>query len=57
MNFSASWQMFALGSVFFAGLTAIFGKFSVTVMNSNFATFISTIIILFIIAGISTLHD
>lgn len=57
MNFSASWQMFALGSAFFAGLTAIFGKFGVTGMNSNFATFIRTVIILIVIAGISTLRD
>lgn len=56
MNLGSSWQLFALGSAFFAGLTAIFGKFGVTGMNSNFATFIRTVIILFVIAGIVTLR-
>jgi transporter family protein len=56
MNFGSSWQVFALGSAFFAGLTAIFGKFGVAGMNSNFATFIRTVIILFVIAGIVTLR-
>ncbi len=57
MNFGSSWQLFALGSAFFAGLTAIFGKFGVTGMNSNFATFIRTVVILIVIAGIVTLRD
>ncbi|AMP06220.1 MULTISPECIES: EamA family transporter [Collimonas] len=57
MKFSSSWQLFALGSAFFAGLTAIFGKFGVTGMNSNFATFIRTVVILVVIAGIVTLRD
>jgi transporter family protein len=56
MNFGSSWQVFALGSAFFAGLTAIFGKFGVADMNSNFATFIRTVIILFVIAGIVSLR-
>ena len=56
MNFGSSWQVFALGSAFFAGLTAIFGKFGVAGMNSNFATFIRTVIILFVIAGIVSLR-
>ena len=30
-----SWQLFALGSAFFAGLTAIFGKLGVEGLNSN----------------------
>ncbi len=57
INFSSCWQMFALGSAFFAGLTAIPGKFGVTRMNSNFTTFIRTVIILFVIVGISTFRD
>ena len=48
MNYS--WQVFALGSAFFAGLTAIFGKIGVSEMNSNLATFIRTIVILIVCA-------
>ncbi|WP_242561367.1 MULTISPECIES: EamA family transporter [Pandoraea] len=40
-----SWQLFALGSAFFAALTAIFGKLGVTQVNSNMATLIRTVII------------
>lgn len=48
------WQIFALGSAFFAGLTAIFGKVGVQGINSNLATLIRTVIILAIIAAIVT---
>lgn len=41
-----SWKLFALGSAFFAGLTAIFGKLGVEGINSNLATFIRTVVIL-----------
>jgi bacterial/archaeal transporter family protein len=44
------WQLFALGSAFFAALTAIFGKIGVTGLNSNLATFIRTVVILIITA-------
>ena len=47
-----SWKFFALGSAFFAGLTAIFGKLGVEGLNSNLATFIRTIVILIITAAI-----
>ncbi|VVE34297.1 MULTISPECIES: EamA family transporter [Pandoraea] len=40
-----SWQLFALGSAFFAALTAIFGKLGVAQVNSNMATLIRTVII------------
>ncbi|MFT3804314.1 MAG: EamA family transporter [Burkholderiaceae bacterium] len=40
------WQVFALGSAFFAALTAIFGKVGVSDLNSNLATFIRTIVVL-----------
>ncbi len=40
-----SWKLFALGSAFFAGLTAIFGKLGVEGINSNLATFIRTVVI------------
>jgi transporter family protein len=41
-----SWQLFAIGSAFFAGLTAIFGKVGVSQINSNLATLIRTLVIL-----------
>ena len=41
-----NWLVFALGSAFFAALTAIFGKVAVAEINSNLATFLRTIIIL-----------
>ena len=49
-----TWQIFALGSAFFAALTAIFGKFGVQEMNSNLATFIRTIVILVMSALVIT---
>lgn len=49
-----SWQWFALGSAFFAALTAIFGKVGVTEINSNLATFIRTIVILIVSALLVT---
>jgi transporter family protein len=46
------WEMFAVGSAFFAGLTAILGKLGVAGINSNLATFIRTLVILAITAAI-----
>lgn len=46
------WVFFALASAFFAALTAIFGKLGVTDINSNLATLIRTVVILFMIFGI-----
>ncbi|MDR2851963.1 MAG: EamA family transporter [Burkholderiaceae bacterium] len=51
-----SWLLFALGSAFFAALTALFGKLGVTGINSNLATFIRTIVILLVTAGILSLR-
>jgi transporter family protein len=45
---NSNWQVFALGSAFFAALTAIFGKIGVSEINSDLATFIRTIVILFV---------
>jgi transporter family protein len=42
----ASWQLWALLSAMFASLTAIFAKVGVENVNSDFATFIRTIVIL-----------
>lgn len=55
-NIFSSWQFFAIGSAFFAGLTAIFGKIGVKNVNSNLATFIRTIIILFVISLLVTVR-
>lgn len=48
MNESAfsSWQLWALLSAAFAALTAIFAKVGVANVNSDYATFIRTIVIL-----------
>jgi transporter family protein len=46
------WLVFALGSAFFAALTAIFGKLGVADINSNLATLIRTFIILLMTVGI-----
>ena len=40
------WKLFALGSAFFAGLTALLGKIGVRDVNSNLATFIRTIVVM-----------
>ena len=52
MNESAfsSWQLWALLSAAFAALTAIFAKVGVANVNSDFATFIRTIVILISLA-------
>jgi transporter family protein len=41
-----SWQVWALASAAFAALTAIFAKVGVENVNSDFATFVRTIVIL-----------
>ena len=46
------WWIYALLSALFASLTAIFAKIGVTNVNSNLATAIRTIIILFVAWGI-----
>ena len=46
------WWIYALLSALFASLTAIFAKIGITGVNSNLATAIRTIIILFVAWGI-----
>lgn len=46
------WQTYALLSAFFAALTAIFAKVGISGVNSNLATAIRTVVILFIAWGI-----
>lgn len=47
-----SWQFWALASAAFAALTAIFAKVGVENVNSDFATFIRTIVILAVLGAI-----
>jgi transporter family protein len=47
-----SWQFWALLSAAFAALTAIFAKIGIEQINSDFATFIRTVVILLVLAGI-----
>ncbi|PDQ19516.1 transporter [Mesorhizobium sanjuanii] len=48
----SSWQLWALLSATFAALTAIFAKVGIENINSDFATFIRTIIILVVLGAI-----
>lgn len=50
----SSWQFWALASAAFAALTAIFAKVGVENVNSDFATFIRTIVILLVLGAILT---
>jgi transporter family protein len=51
-NALTSWQFWALASAAFAALTAIFAKVGVENVNSDFATFVRTIVILLCLATI-----
>jgi transporter family protein len=52
------WRIFALGSAFFAALTAIFAKLGVTEICSYLATFYRTLIILMLSAlFVTTRHE
>ena len=48
----SSWQFWALLSAAFAALTAIFAKVGIENINSDFATFIRTMIILVVLGAI-----
>lgn len=50
-----SWIFWAVLSAVFAALTAIFAKVGVQDVSSDFATFIRTIVILFVAAAVLTL--
>ena len=45
-NVLASWQFWAVLSAVFAALTAIFAKIGIENVNSDFATFVRTVVIL-----------
>ena len=42
---SSNWQIYALGSAFFAGLTAVLAKVGVSGIPSNTATLIRTLVV------------
>ncbi len=50
MSVWSSWQVWAVLSAVFAALTAIFAKVGIENINSDFATFIRTIVILMTLA-------
>jgi transporter family protein len=52
MTVFSSWQFWAILSAIFAALTAIFAKIGIENINSDFATFIRTIVILVTLAFI-----
>jgi transporter family protein len=49
---AAAWLIWALLSALFAALTAIFAKVGVKEVNPDVATFIRTVVILFVLGGI-----
>jgi transporter family protein len=53
-KFFGAWQFWALLSATFAAMTAIFAKVGVERVNSDFATFIRTIVIISVLAAILT---
>jgi transporter family protein len=52
MDMTNSWKMYAIGSAIFAALTALFGKLGVAGIDSNFATWVRTIVIFVFLTGI-----
>jgi len=50
----SAWQFWALLSALFAALTAIFAKVGVENINSDFATFVRTLVILCVLGAILT---
>jgi bacterial/archaeal transporter family protein len=50
-----SWQVWALDSAVFAALTAMFAKIGIAEVNSDFATFVCTVVILLALALMLTL--
>ncbi len=51
-NALSAWQFWAVLSALFAALTAIFAKVGVEQINSDLATFIRTIVVICLLAGI-----
>src|SRR3954469_14486742 len=53
-SYLASWQFWALLSAGFAALTAIFAKIGVEAINSDFATFLRTLVVIAVLAAMLT---
>jgi transporter family protein len=51
-SLTLSWQVWAVLSAVFAALTAIFAKIGVENVNSDLATFIRTVVVVVVLAGI-----
>lgn len=51
-NIFSTWQLWAILSAVFAALTAIFAKVGIKEINSDFATFLRTIVILVVLGVI-----
>lgn len=51
-NVLSTWQLWAILSAVFAAFTAIFAKIGIKEINSDFATFIRTIVILVVLGAI-----
>ena len=56
-QFIGSWQLWALLSASFAALTAIFAKIGIENVNSDFATFIRTVVIICALAAFLAATD
>lgn len=52
MGPQSSWQFWAILSAIFAALTAIFAKVGIETVNSDFATFVRTVVILVVLGAI-----
>ena len=57
MSVASDWRLYAVGSAVFAALTAVFGKFAVSGMNSDLATFLRTVIVLLLLAAVVWLRQ
>ena len=54
MRMMNSWQLLAIASAFFAGLTAVLGKLGVAGLNSNLATLIRTVVVFLVTSVVIT---
>ena len=52
MQMTNGWQFWAVLSAVFAALTAVFAKIGVENVNSDFATFLRTVVVLVVLAAI-----
>lgn len=52
LSLSTSWQFWALLAAVFAALTAIFAKIGIEDVNSDFATFLRTFVVIIALGGI-----